>query len=160
MSRKEIEVFDTTDEAVTYLYNNPGFSGDIRVFENDDDPVVDCSEVDNITTHNPDLPIQKGDLTHRSLWLLAQHEADSPERTLSPGAVLGLSTAEKFDVNKALNSLVKGGYANKRKAGIKPFFYITEKGERRLDHFEEPVEEVTGEPVHIDSDTTETPFQG
>lgn len=147
MAQKEIKTFETTDEAVTFLYNNPGFDGDLRVLEGDDVPLVDCSEVEKETSHNPDLPVRQGDKTHRALWLLNRYEADSPEQTLSPPAVLNESTAEEFDVNKALNSLVKGGFVNKRKVGIKPFFYITIKGRRLLGELDDPAEEVTGESV-------------
>lgn len=147
MAQKQIETFETTEAAVTYLYNNPDFNGELRVLERDENPLVDCSEVENEKTHNPDLPIRYNDKTHRALWLLDRHGADLPERTLAPEQVLELSTAEEFDINKALSSVMKGGYANKRKVGIKPFYYITDKGKRRLSDFDDPATEITGESV-------------
>ena len=148
MAQKQLRTFETREEAVSFLYDNPEFTGDLRVRERDEDLTQDLSNVDNKESHSPDLPVTQGDVTHRCLWLLDFHNAESDERMLSARDILHLSQSEEgFDAGKALSSLLHAGYANKKKLGFTSYFYITGTGKRVLRDLDDPVEEIPGESV-------------
>lgn len=149
MAQKQKRAFDTRDQAVTYLYNNPTFSGEMLIRESADDLTEDLSHLskDEEDSHSPDLPVRKDDATHRCLYILNHHGATSPESMLTAGSVMFLSSKEGGFDTKALSTLLHAGYANKRKLGKKPCFYITETGQRLLKELGEPASEITGESV-------------
>ncbi|AGM11953.1 hypothetical protein DNAM5_94 [Haloarcula californiae tailed virus 1] len=146
MSQKQKQVFDTTDEAVSFLYDNPDFDGELHVRERED-LVQDLTDVQEEQSHSPDLPVTEGDVTHRCLFILDRNKARNPSRMLRAKDVLDLSTADSFDAAKALSSLLHAGYVNKRKRGMTAYFYITSTGERVLDLLGDPSDEVVGESV-------------
>jgi hypothetical protein len=147
MSQEQINTFDTTDEAVSFLYNNPEFDGDIHVRERDSDPEPrDLSDARE-TSYNPDLPVQDDDPTHRCLYLLDNNDADFPCSMLSNHDLLELSASGGFEPSPATSALLKAGYVNERKDGRRSYYYITEKGRRLLDRLGDPASEVTGGDV-------------
>ncbi|UBF22906.1 hypothetical protein HVTV-2_gp99 [Haloarcula virus HVTV-2] len=147
MTQEQVKTFETTDEAVSFLYDNPDFDGDLRVLEREGDPEPrDLSDAEE-TSYNPDLPVKDNDPTHRYLYLLSKHEANAPERMLSSVDILDLTAGDSFAPGPAAAALLKAGYANERKEGRRSYYYITEEGERLLDNLGEPASEVTGDDV-------------
>jgi len=147
MTQDTIKTFETTDEAVSFLYNNPEFDGDIRVLEREGEPeprdLTDAEE----TSYNPDLPVQDDDPTHRCLYLLDNNDADSPRSMLSNYDLRELSAGGDFEPSPATSALLKAGYANERKDGRRSYYYVTEEGRRLLERLGDPASEVTGDDV-------------
>jgi predicted transcriptional regulator len=146
MSTEQIKTFETRDEAITFLYNNPDFTGSIRVMEERGVEPRDLSGKDE-TSYNPDLPVRRDDETHRALWLLNENNADSPTQMLSNADLRKLSIKNNFNASPATSALLKAGYINRRDEGRRAYFYVTVKGKRLLRNLGTPASEMPGSNV-------------
>lgn len=159
MAQKQVKTFETTDEAVTYLYNNPEFNGDLRVLEEEEEEdelpetyprdgvtIYDGREVREVS-YNPDLPVQQNDPKHELLWFLNSIGADAPYKVVKVEQIPGHIKDFDYAIGPVVSAAVRAGYANKRKNGKTPYLYITPKGKSLIRDWGTPVQYVMGQNV-------------